>query len=588
MIFDQERYDSMKNEKLFRAFSEIDEALVAEADPDGEKASSRERKTKEKKPFFTGMKKWALPVVAACLLLAISLPMAAHFAVSDSPSFDISGLGNGNMDGGVSQLYPYLTGGINPMPSLPTVDKTEDGSNGPFWTDGEGYTEIVENSFVKASENGSSYFSIHANTASYTNLRSMLREGYTKIPKNAVRVEEMLNYFKYDYRVPEDGSILSLTAALFDTPYNHETKLLTVGLATEKVEFSGVANNIVFLIDTSGSMYSEDKLPLVQQAFSLLTENLNPTDRVSIVTYAGSQKIALSGAYGYQKEMITAAIEDLSAGGGTAGSKGIETAYQLAKSYFIEGGNNRVVLMTDGDFNVGVTNTNDLKELISDKRETGVYFSVYGVGRGNLQAQIMETLAKNGNGSYHYIDSVKEARRALAEDIGGSLVTVAKDVKAGITFDPAYVDSYRLIGYENNLLTQEEFENNETDAGELGSGHTVTVVYELKMTDKALAEGENIANVVVRYKPTENSVSGEIMDQELILPVSTSVYHETLTTQDAFIASVIEFALLLRESAYSGKADWNLLIRRLDTLTLTDEYQEEFRSLVKLYHESLG
>ena len=352
----------------------------------------------------------------------------------------------------------------------------------------ESYTEIVENPFVNAAETPSSYFSIDANTASYPNLRRLINKGYD-VPKDAVRVEEMLNYFDYDYKTPEDGEVLALNASLFDTPYNSETKLLTIGLAAQSVEFSTIKNNLVFLIDVSGSMYSADKLPLVQQAFMMLVENLNPEDRVSIVTYASGDAVVLSGAYGYEKQKIIAAIEDLTAGGSTAGSAGINRAYELAAQYFIAGGNNRVILATDGDFNVGITNNNELERLIAEKSKSGVYFSGFCVGSGNVKFDRMETLALKGNGTCSYIDSVNEAKRALVTSIGGSMITVAKDVKAGITFNPEYVESYRLIGYENKLLTQEEFENSETDAGELGSGHTVTVVYELKMTDKTLAEG---------------------------------------------------------------------------------------------------
>lgn len=453
---------------------------------------------------------------------------------------------------------------------------------------GESYTEIVENAFVNVSDTPDSYFSIDANTASYPNLRSMINQGTVNIPKDAVRVEEMLNYFDYDYQTPTDGSVLSLNASLFDTPYNRQTKLLTVGLAAEKVEFSGVKNNIVFLLDVSGSMYSADKLPLVQQAFMLLTENLNPEDRVSIVTYAGEDRVALSGAYGYEKQKIMAVIEDLYAGGSTAGSKGIETAYSLAEQYFIEGGNNRVILATDGDFNVGVSSVEGLENLIAEKRQSGVYFSVFGVGHGNIQSDKMETLALKGNGIYSYIDSVKEAKRALVEGIGGSIVTVANDVKAGITFNPEYVEAYRLIGYENKLLTEDEFNDSNTDAGELGSGHTVSVVYELKMTDRGLEQGQNIAEVVIKYKPTENVGGDGSTEKQLTLAVGTECYHQTLTDTDLFIASVVEFALLLRDSEYKANADLNALINRLSALDLAnDEFKSEFRDIVRLYRDNL-
>ena len=448
----------------------------------------------------------------------------------------------------------------------------------------EEYTEIIENPFVSTSEQPSSYFSIDANTASYPNLRSLINNRVKSIDKDAVRVEEMLNYFDYDYATPTGDDILALTSSVFDTPYNAETKILTVGLAAKEVKFTEQRNNIVFLIDVSGSMSSEDKLPLVQASFSMLAENLNDGDRVSIVTYAGEDKVALDGAYGYEKKKIVGVIEDLSAGGSTAGSKGIRTAYNLAEKYFIEGGNNRVILATDGDFNVGLTVLEDLENYVARKRKTGVYFSVFGFGRGNIKSDKMETLALNGNGTYSYIDSLNEARRALVTNIGGTMLTVAKDVKAGIVFNPDYVDSYRLIGYENKLLTQEEFENDETDAGELGSGHTVTVAYEIKLTDKALVEDENFAQVTIKYKPTENSGGAQDTSKEVFLDVKTSAYHTALTAQDTFIASVIEFALILRDSKYKADASITDLIDRLNTLTLEDEFKKEFRDLVKTYY----
>lgn len=453
---------------------------------------------------------------------------------------------------------------------------------------GESYTEITENGFISTADSNTSYFSIDANTASYPNLRSLIKNGYG-VHKDAVRVEEMLNYFTYDYATPEGDDILALTASIFDNPYNSETKLLTIGLAAEEVDFSGVKNNLVFLIDTSGSMFSEDKLPLVQQAFMMLTESLNPEDRVSVVTYAGSQTVALDGAYGYEKAKIMAVIEDLDAAGSTAGAAGIQTAYELAEKHFIEGGNNRVILATDGDFNVGVSSNAGLEELISEKRESGVYFSVFGVGRGNVQSSKMETLALKGNGTYSYIDSVKEAKRALVEGIGGSIVTVAKDVKAGISFNPDYVESFRLVGYENKLLTEEEFNDSTTDAGELGSGHTVTVVYEIKMKNDGvfiIESIETIADVIIKYKPTENVGGDATEERELTLSVLNSAYNSVPTQENLFVASVVEFALILRNSEYKADANLEELITQLDGLDLSsDEFKSELRDLVKLYSE---
>lgn len=463
--------------------------------------------------------------------------------------------------------------------------ESSDASSGWMDTENEDYTEIVENGFVNAAEAPDSYFSIDANTAAYPNLRSLIRRGLG-IPKDAVRVEEMLNYFTYDYQTPAEGAIIALNASMFDTPYNPGTKLLTIGLAAQEVVFENVQNNLVFLIDVSGSMYSSDKLPLVQAAFMMLAENLNPGDRISIVTYAGSDSVALEGARGDEKQKIMAVIEDLSAGGSTAGSRGIERAYELASRYFIEGGNNRVILATDGDFNVGVTGTNALENLIAQKRESGVYFSVIGVGRGNLKSDKMEALALKGNGTYHYIDSVKEAKRALVEQIGGSMVTVAKDVKAGVTFNPEYVESYRLVGYENKLLTEDEFNDESTDAGEIGSGHTITVVYEIKLTDKALTEGENIAQVKLRYKPTENS-EGDTEAKETVLDIKTDVYHTERTSNDGFVSAVVEFALILRRSEYRGDATLEALMARLEGLDVgDDEFRREFIELVGEYYKN--
>ncbi|MBR2460079.1 MAG: von Willebrand factor type A domain-containing protein [Clostridia bacterium] len=485
------------------------------------------------------------------------------------------------------------------LPACSASYDGEDGSSPPLFSgetsfDGEdlgdqsgnNYTEIVENAFISAAQKPNSYFSIDANTSSYPNLRSLINNGYT-IDKNAVRVEEMLNYFNYDYAKPEGDEILSLTSSVFDNPYNPETKLLTVGLAAREVEFTSQRNNLVFLIDVSGSMFGADRLGLVQQAFMMLAENLGDDDRVSIVTYAGSDRVALEGAYGRDKANIMAVIEDLSAGGSTAGADGINTAYALAERYFIQGGNNRVILATDGDFNVGVSGTSQLEKLIKNKRESGVYLSVFGVGYGNYQAEKMEALALNGNGTYSFLDSVAEARRALVEQIGGTILTVAKDVKAGITFNPDYIDSYRLIGYENKLMSEDEFNDSAKDAGELGSGHTVTVVYELKLVENASLTEGNIADVTVRYKPTENSGGLSSESSELKMSVEAADYHSAMTQNDAFVASVVEFALILRDSDYKANADLNALITRLDDLDLSsDQFKDEFRSLVKKYRNN--
>ncbi len=524
------------------------------------KTSQKEEKTMYKTKLT--IKKWLSAALALLLVMGLCA-CSAEYAAENDAAADRE-IGNMNYDADA------------PMDDVAEADSA------PMGTPGETYTEIVENAFVSVAETATSYFSIDANTASYPNLRSLIQNGYS-VPADAVRVEEMLNYFHYDYDTPTDGSLFTLNAGFFQTPYHSETVLLTIGLAAQEVAFSEVQNNLVFLIDTSGSMFDADKLPLVQTAFMMLTENLNPEDRISIVTYAGSQRVALDGAYGHEKLKISAVIEDLVAGGSTAGSAGITTAYQLAEKYFIKGGNNRVILATDGDFNVGVTDVGELEQLIAEKRQSGVYFSVFGVGRGNLQSERMETLALRGNGTYSYIDTPTEARRALVEQIGGSMITVAKDVKASVTFHPDYVESYRLIGYENKQLTQEQFEDDATDAGELGSGHTVTVVYELKLTARELSDPGVLAQVNIKYKPTAN-VGGDEAVQDLVLDIPTTAYHPQMSVQDAFVSSVVEFALLLRNSAYAANADWDSLLTRLEALDLSaDPYKQEFRDLVAQY-----
>lgn len=571
----------MKKTRLFRAFSLVDDDLVSEANPQALKP----KKTFHRKRF--------VGLLAACLALVLLIPLSivmfSRF-FGGASEYTTALVGTSNAPVGTSNKAPsgehwapmitQAAPEVNAPTGMPDVWGEPLPSPSEPDHSGDSYTDTVENGFVTTATNNKSFFSIDYSTASYPNIRALVEMGVVP-PIGAVRMEEMLNYFKYDYAAPTDDAILGLTASMFDTPFNAQTKLLTVGLKAEEITFSEVENNLVFLIDVSGSMASSNKLPLVQQAFSLLAENLNPSDRVSIVTYASSDRVALSGAYGYETEKILAVIEDLMAGGSTAGSAGISTAYQLAQKYFIEGGNNRVILMTDGDFNVGVTDNKSLEEFIADKRQTGVYFSVYGFGMGNWKADKMETLALNGNGAYAYIDSLKEARRALVEEIGGSLVTVAKDVKAGIEFNPEFVESYRLIGYESKLLTEDEFENSATDAGELGSGHSVTVVYEVMLTADALAKAGTLGEVKLKYKTPDTDT-----DREESLSITTEVYHETLTAQDSFIASVVEFAHIMRNSAYRADASLESLIERLDTLELSqDEYKVEFREIVKKYAE---
>lgn len=445
------------------------------------------------------------------------------------------------------------------------------------FTDGElenyVHEEIIERDFVSAAEQPDSYFSLDRNTASYSMMRRITNEG-RKVNGTSVRIEEYINYFDYDYARPDSG--LAVTGNVFECPWNAEHKLMTVGVAAEEIEFGTKRNNIVFLIDTSGSMCGADRLGLIQQSFTMLVDSLGDDDTVSIVTYAGDSRVALDGESGAHKTKIANVIQDLEADGSTNGQGGIVKAYALAQKYYSADANNRVILATDGDFNVGVHNKNDLNKLISEKRESGVYLSVLGVGMHNTNDVTMKTLAENGNGNYAYLDSVNEARKVLVEELDGTFNVVAKDAKIGVTFNDEVVEKYRLIGYESKMLTQEEFEDERTDAGEIGSGHTVTAVYEIetKATDGDIATAE------VRYKLPDTD---EAKSVSLTLTVADG---EVSTSEDAtFIGCVTEFGLVLRESKYAENASLSAVVERLERLDCTSEsgdpFKAEFLSLVK-------
>ncbi len=343
----------------------------------------------------------------------------------------------------------------------------------------EEYAKIDENPFKTAADNPLSTFSIDVDTASYSNVRRFLRDGRLP-PKDAVRIEELVNYFTYEYQVPTGDTPFSVTTELATCPWAPKHHILMVGLQGRKIDTSEMPrNNLVFLMDVSGSMNRGEKLPLLKQAFRLLVDNLRPEDRVAIVVYAGAAGVVLPSTPGTHKPQILEAIERLRAGGSTAGGAGINLAYQIAKDNFIEGGNNRVILATDGDFNVGVSSTGALTRMIEEKRKDGIFLTVLGFGRGNYKGSRMESLADKGNGNHAYIDSVQEARKVLVTEMGGTLLAIAKDVKIQVEFNPAKVSGYRLIGYENRLLAKEDFADDTKDAGELGAGHTVTALYEI-------------------------------------------------------------------------------------------------------------
>lgn len=458
----------------------------------------------------------------------------------------------------------------------------------------EEYQEIYENDFISTLDMPVSTFSSDVDTAAYSIIRRKLMEG--ALPnKNAVRIEEMLNYFSYHLDGPTENEIIHVSQELGVAPWNEEHQLLMIGLKTQEIDFSeSVANNIVFLLDTSGSMSSDDKLPLLKSAIRLLINQLRPVDRISIVVYAGSAGVVLNGGDGTEKEEILDAIDTLYAGGSTAGGAGIELAYKVANENFIEGGNNRVILCTDGDFNVGVSTQIGLESLITEKRKSGIYLSVLGFGQGNIKDNKMETLADKGNGVYYYIDSLLEAKKVFVEELGGSLVTVAKDVKLQIEFNPLHVKGYRLIGYENRLLEYEDFDNDEKDAGDMGAGHEVIALYEIIPADST----EEIANLTME-KPDTLKYDGENYPEEISLlsiryklpdsdtstktehPLLISEVNNTPSEDFLFAASVAEFGLLLRDSIYKYNASYSNIIARVNALAQIDDYKEEFITLVE-------
>ena len=375
----------------------------------------------------------------------------------------------------------------------------------------EEYNEIRERGFVSAVSEPLSTFSIDVDTASYANVRRYL-QNEQQVPQDAVRIEEMINYFKYNYPKPEGNVPFSVYTEISACPWNEKSQLLLIGLQGKEIDISDMPpNNLVFLIDVSGSMQDYNKLPLVKQALIMLVENLRPKDKISIVTYAGNDAVVLEGVSGSEKVEITEAIEFLEAGGSTAGAAGIETAYKIAKHNFIKEGNNRVILTTDGDFNVGVSSEGELTRIIEKKRKEGVYLSVIGFGQGNIKDNKMEALADNGNGNYAYIDSVLEVKKVLVEEMGGTLLTIAKDVKLQVEFNPEKIKEYRLIGYENRMLNSEDFQDDTKDAGEMGAGHRVTALYEII----PMVAGETIEGSDLKYQTSKTSGSEEWLTTQI-------------------------------------------------------------------------
>ncbi|MDF7798182.1 von Willebrand factor type A domain-containing protein [Pontiellaceae bacterium B1224] len=456
----------------------------------------------------------------------------------------------------------------------------------------EQYDLIVENAFKTAMENPLSTFSIDVDRAAYANVRRFLVSDQLP-PPDAVRIEEMVNYFDYDYPQPKGDDPFVVSMEVADCPWNSDNRLALIGLQGLKVETSDLPpNNLVFLLDVSGSMNDSDKLPLLKSAMRLLVDQMRPEDRVSIVVYSGAAGLVLEPTA--DKGEILEAIKHLDAGGSTAGGAGIELAYKVAKQEFIKKGNNRVIIATDGDFNVGPRSDGDLVRLIEKQRNSGIYLTVLGFGTGNYQDSKMEKLADRGNGNYAYIDDILEAKKVLVNEMGGTLLTIAKDVKIQVEFNPRHVKGYRLIGYENRMLANEDFSNDLNDAGELGAGHTVTALYELipagsdmevptagdlKYQKTKVIDSDELMIVKLRYKMPDDDVS------KLITRAIAMNDFQSLENGGniGFASAVAEFGMLLRGSEYKGTASYEDILRRAKAAKGSDDegYRAEFIRLVE-------
>ena len=459
----------------------------------------------------------------------------------------------------------------NATPNVPELDVPE--AKPPVF---------VENPFINTAEQNTSTFSADVDTASYTYFRKLAQKGYSfqnlKNSGSQFRTEEFINYFRYDVAGPKENELFGVYTELTPCPWNAETMLFRVTLQAEEAINEG-GNNLVFLIDVSGSMSSQDKLPLLKTAFSYLVSNLGANDTVSIVTYSGREAVVLDGCNGLDTDAIMNAINSLRASGSTNGQAGLTMAYQIAEKHFKPDGNNRIIMASDGDLNVGISSADELATYIEGKRDQGVYLSVLGFGSGNYKDDNMEALADNGNGVYYYIDGETEAEKVFGTDLLGTLYTVAEDVKLQIEFNPDRVESYRLVGYENRVMENEDFENDAKDAGEVGASHQVTVVYEIKLSPVTTsgAETANIMTLRVRYKNPGEDLS---LLNEYVLGNDIMTADPTADTR--FIGAVIQTCMLLHGSEYAEGITLEGIVEDLEALDLEgDSYKAEFREILR-------
>lgn len=462
----------------------------------------------------------------------------------------------------------------------------------------EDYDKIHENPFTNATQTPVSTFSIDVDNASYSNVRRFL-DGNSLPPANSIRIEEMINYFTYDYPQPQSNHPFSINTEIAPSPWNDNHHLIHIGLQGKSLDYDQLKpSNLVFLIDASGSMSDDNKLPLLKKSLKLLLQELSDQDRIAIVAYAGAAGLVLPSTPATETTTIIGALDDLSAGGSTAGGEGIQLAYKIAKEALIDGGNNRVILATDGDFNVGTSSTGDLVDLIEEKRKDDIYLTICGFGMGNYKDGRMEQISNAGNGNYFYIDNIREAQKVFVKEMRANMFTIAKDVKIQIEFTPNTIKAYRLIGYENRLLAKEDFNDDTKDAGELGAGHTVTAIYEVILSDskskQAIASTDelkyqktvassnqtDLMTVKFRYKPPQSSTSVLL---EQVLTKSQIISLEQSSNNFRFSAAVAGTGMLLRDSEFKGTASYDMTIDLAKNALGKDEegYRQEFIQLIK-------
>jgi Ca-activated chloride channel family protein len=541
----------------------------------------------------------AIPAQAEANASPVTTPRTEALAGSADPRSASSGgsagtmgrgaIGHGAMVGagaGYGSVQGNFSGPLVMRPPTPRPDAS--GFNR------EGYGEIDENPFEPATQKPLSTFSIDVDTASYSNVRRFL--GAQQMPpRDAVKIEELINYFSYEYPSPTGEHPFAVHTEVSVAPWNQAHRLVKIGLQGKRIATEELPpSNLVFLIDVSGSMNSPDKLPLLQAAFKLLVKNLREQDRVAIVVYAGAAGLVLPSTPGTDRDAILAALDRLQAGGSTAGGAGIRLAYEVARANYLRGGNNRVILASDGDFNVGASSDSELVQLIEEKRKEGVFLTVLGFGTGNYQDGKMEKLADRGN--HAYIDSIIEAKKVLVSEMGGTLFTIAKDVKLQVEFNPTRVKAYRLIGYENRMLQAQDFKDDKKDAGELGAGHTVTALYEIipagsdedvpgidalkyQQTQITAAAGaDEIMTVKLRYKRPDGDKSTEL--SHAVRDTDTPLARTSADFR--FATAVAEFGMLLRNSAHKGKASYEAVLERAQGALAADldGYRKEFVLMV--------